>query len=79
MPDQGKAVGLMAGSVPPDRFPEVVAWMFPLIGDDDRENMTRVWQTVLPAEAFNGAVGLIRAAIPDDVTELERRIPDLPT
>ncbi len=56
MPDQGKAVGVMAGSVPRDRFPEVIAWMFPLLGDDDRENMTRIWQMVMPPEAFAGAV-----------------------
>src|SRR6266481_3232428 len=44
VPDQGKAVGVMASTVPQDRFPELVAWMFPLLGHDDRENMTRIWQ-----------------------------------
>ena len=39
VPDQGKAVGIMAAEVPPDRQPELIAWMYPLIGDDDRENM----------------------------------------
>ena len=42
LPDQGKAVGVMAGEVPDNRFPELVTWMFPLLGDDDRENMTRI-------------------------------------
>src|SRR5512139_2904428 len=37
VPDQGKAVGIMANTVPKDRFPELVAWMFPLMGHDDRE------------------------------------------
>ena len=46
-PDQGKAVGVMAGTVPQDRFPELVAWMYPLLGNDDREYMTRIWQMVL--------------------------------
>ena len=78
MPDQGKAVGLMAQSVPPDRFPDVIAWMFPLIGDDDRENMTRIWSMVLPGPAFTGALALIRQAIGDDYAELLRRVPDLP-
>src|SRR5437762_912048 len=41
VPDQGKAVGLMASTVPQDRFPELVAWMFPLMGDDDREKIGR--------------------------------------
>jgi len=77
MPEQGKAVGIMASTVPQDRFPEVIAWMFPLISHDDRENMTRIWQMVLPAPAFEGAKKLIQAALGDDWAELTRRIPTL--
>ena len=77
LPDQGQAVGVMAGTVPQDRFPELVAWMFPLLGDDDRENMTRIWQMVMPPEAFTGAISLVHDAIGDDFAELNRRIPDL--
>ena len=77
VPDQGQAVGVMASTVPQDRFPELVAWMFPLMCDDDRENMTRIWQTVMPAEAFAGATRLVEAALGDDWSELTRRIPDL--
>jgi hypothetical protein len=29
--------------------------MFPLLGDDDRENMTRILKQVNPPEAFAGA------------------------
>jgi hypothetical protein len=77
--DQGPAVGLMASTVPQDRFPELVAWMFPLLGHDDRENMTRIWQHVMPAEAFAGATQLVAVAIGDDWSELTRRIPELAT
>jgi hypothetical protein len=77
MPDQGKAVGVMASTVPQDRFPEVITWMFPLLGHDDRENMTRVWQMVMPAPAFAAAKQLIQEAIGDDWAELTRRIPTL--
>ena len=77
MPDQGQAVGVMAGEVPQDRFPELVDWMYPLLGDDDRENMTRIWQMVMPADAFVGAVQLVHHAIGDQFAELSRRIPDL--
>ena len=75
MPDQGKAVGVMASTVPQDRFPELIAWMFPLLGDDDRENMTRIWQMVMPAPAFAGVKLLIQKAVGDDWAELSRRIP----
>jgi len=77
MPDQGKAVGLMATTVPQDRTPEVVAWLFPLLGDDDRENMTRIYQMVLPAPAFAGVKLLIQKALGPDWAELTRRIPNL--
>jgi hypothetical protein len=77
VPEQGKIVGIMANEVPQDRFPEVVAWMFPLMGHDDRENMTRIWKTVMPEPAFEGAKGVIHQAIGDDWSELTRRIPEL--
>jgi hypothetical protein len=77
MPDQGKAVGIMASTVPQDRFPELVAWLYPLLGHDDRENMTRIWQMVMPAPAFAAAKQLIQKAIGDDWAELTRRIPTL--
>lgn len=78
VPDQGKAVGLMASTVPQDRFPELIEWLFPLLGPEDRENMTRIWQMVMSAEAFAGAAQLIRKSVGDDWTELTRRIPELP-
>ena len=77
VPDQGQAVGVMASTVPQDRFPELVAWMFPLLGNDDRENMTRIWQMVMPTDAFAGATTLVEQAIGDEYVELARRIPEL--
>lgn len=77
VPEQATAVGIMAGQVPADRNPDLIAWMFPLLAHDDRENMTRVWQMVMPPEVFTGAVGLVHQAIGDDFDELHRRIPEL--
>jgi hypothetical protein len=77
VPDLGKAVGKMSGIVPQDRFPELVAWMFPLMGHDDRENMVRIWQMAMPAPVFAGAKQLVQQAIGDDWAELVRRIPSL--
>jgi hypothetical protein len=77
MPDQVKAVSVMASTVPQERFPEVIAWMFPLIGHDDRENMTRIWQMVMPAPVFANVKQLIQKAVGDDWAELTRRIPTL--
>jgi len=77
VPDQGKAVGVMSSTVPPERFPELVAWIFPLMGDDDRENMTRIWQAVMPPPRFAGVKPLIQKAVGDGWAELTRRIPTL--
>jgi len=75
--DQGKALAVMASTVPQDRFPETIAWLFPLLGDDDRENMTRIWQMVMPAPVFAQVKQLIQKAIGNDWAELTRRIPAL--
>ncbi len=77
MPDQASAVGQMSSHVPQERFPEVVAWMFPLLDSDDRETMTRIWQMVMPAPVFTGVKTLIRNSIGDDWADLTRRIPAL--
>jgi hypothetical protein len=77
MADQGKAVGIMANEVPQERFPELVAWLYPLLDHNDRENMTRIWQMVMPPAALDQAKVLIQKAIGDDWAELTRRIPTL--
>jgi hypothetical protein len=77
VPEQGKAVGVMASTIPQDRFPDLIARMFPLIGDDDRENMLRIWKMVMPPEAFAGALQLVHDAVGDDRVELTRRFPEL--
>jgi hypothetical protein len=77
VPDQGKAVGIMAAEIPQDLQPEFILWMYPLLGDDDRENMTRIQQMVQPPEAFAGVKQLIQRAIGDDWAELTRRMPEL--
>ena len=77
LPEQGKALGIMSRTVPQERFPELVAWMFPLMGHDDRENMVRIWQMVMPAPVFAGVKELIKKAIGSDWAELMHRIPTL--
>ena len=77
LPDQGAIIGRMARKVPQERFAELVGWLYPLIGPDDRENMARIWRQVLPEPAFSGATKLIRTAIGNDWEELTRRIPEL--
>jgi hypothetical protein len=75
--NQWAIVGKMAQKIPQSRFPEVVKWLYPLIGIGDRENMTRIWRQALPAPVFSGVARLIQAAIGDDWGDLVNRIPEL--
>jgi hemerythrin-like domain-containing protein len=77
IPDQSKALGIMSKSVPQDRFPELIVWLLPLLDHNDRENMTRIWRTVMPPETFKNIKMMIRQSIGSDWAELVKRIPDL--
>ena len=77
MPEQASIMGEMAQQVPQDRFPDVVTWLFPLLGPNDRENMVRIWQQSLPNPVFTNIVKLVQATIGNDWAELTRRIPEL--
>ena len=77
LPEQVKAIEILASAIPQERFPEFVAWMFPLMGNDDRENMIRIMQMVFPAPAFSGAKELIKKAVGGDWAEIMHRIPTL--
>jgi Hemerythrin HHE cation binding domain len=77
LPEQGRALELMGTHMPPNRFPEFVDWMFPLIGTEDRVNMTRGWQLAMPPEAFVGTTKLIEQTMGDEWPELALQIPEL--
>jgi len=77
MPDQLKALGIMANAIPKDRSPDATAWLFPLLGNDDREIVIAGWQKMMPAPVFAQVKQLIQKAIGNDWAELVRRIPTL--
>ena len=75
--DQVKAVGIMSSTMPGSRVPEFTAWIYPLLGDDDRENFTRALMMLMPLEVFAPSIPLIRQATGDGFAELTRRVPEL--
>ena len=77
IPDQVAALGILSKSVPQDRFPDAIAWLFPLVGNDDRENVVGIWQKIMPPPVFAQVKQLIQKAIGSDWAELVRRIPTL--
>jgi hemerythrin-like domain-containing protein len=77
VPEQGEAIGVMASKVPQERFSELVAWLFPLVGLDDRETMIHIYQMMMPEPIFASTKELIKKAIGSDWADLTQRIPTL--
>jgi iron-sulfur cluster repair protein YtfE (RIC family) len=75
--EQTSIVGLMSKKVPPDRFPTLVQWLFPLLDLEDRVVVTKGWMTLMPPQVFAGLKPLIREIVAQDWVELSRRIPEL--
>ena len=73
MPDQGQAVGVMAGESPGPQ-PRTHRVDVPTAERRRPRNMTRIWQMVMPPEVFEGSMQLVHQAIPDGWEELSRRI-----
>ena len=63
LPEERGMVGAISGMVPRERFPEVVAWLFPLLGPVDRQNQVEVLRMLMPPEVFAGVEALIAKAI----------------
>jgi hemerythrin-like domain-containing protein len=66
LPEERGVVGTVSGMVPRERFPEVIAWIFPLLGPADRQNLVEVFQMLMPPEVFAPVKGLIKGAVGDD-------------
>jgi hypothetical protein len=75
--EQALIAGGMSRKVPPDRFPTLVQWLFPLLDLEDRVVVTKGWMTLMPPQAFAGLKPLIRNIVGENWIELTRRIPEL--
>jgi iron-sulfur cluster repair protein YtfE (RIC family) len=74
---QASIVGLMGKTLPPEKFPMAIQWLFPLLDLDDRVAATNVWMSEMPPQVFNGLKLLIKKTVAEDWVELARRIPEL--
>jgi iron-sulfur cluster repair protein YtfE (RIC family) len=75
--EQASIVGLMSKKVPPDRFPTLVQWLFPLLDLEDQVVVTKGWMTLMPPQVFASLKPLIRKTVGENWAELARRIPEL--
>ncbi|MCJ7632802.1 hemerythrin domain-containing protein [Candidatus Bathyarchaeota archaeon] len=75
--EQASIVSLMAKPVPPDKYPMIVQWLFPLLNLEDRVAMTKVWMSLMPTQVFANLKLLIKKAVAENWVELTQRIPEL--
>jgi len=75
--EQVSIVGLMSKKVPPDRFPTLVQWLFPLLDLENQFVVTKGWMTLMPPQVFSNLKPLIKKSVAENWVELARRIPEL--
>lgn len=75
--EQAEAVGIFTEALPRTRFGDFVGWLFPLVGQDDRAKVIRVWHQAMPPDVFTASARLAREAIGEDFDDLVRRLPEL--
>lgn len=72
------AIGvLMSRSVPPDKFPTMIQWLFPLLDLDDQVTVAKGWINLMPPQIFAGIRPLIEKAVAGNWVKLTGLVPEL--
>lgn len=76
--DEQIAIGqLMAQKVPPDKFPTMIQWLFPLLDLDDQVIVTKGWMNIMPPQVFAGVRPLIEKAVAENWGKLTALVPEV--
>ena len=76
--DEQVAIGaLLAKSVPTDKFPTLIQWLFPLLDLEDQVFVAKGWVKVLPSQALAGIRPLIQKAVAGNWVKLTQIVPEL--
>lgn len=69
------AIGrLMSQKVPPDRFPTLIQWLFPLLDLEDQVIVTKGWMGLMPPLVFANVKPLIEKAAAKNWEQITQRI-----
>lgn len=68
---------LMSRSVPPDRFPTLIQWLFPLLDLEDQVVVAKGWMTLMPPQVFASIKPLIEKAVAGNWVNLTQLVPEL--
>jgi iron-sulfur cluster repair protein YtfE (RIC family) len=75
--EQTAIAGLMSKKVPPDKFPTMIGWLFPLLDLKDQIVVAKGWMTLMPPQVFASIKPLIEKATSENWVELTKQIPEL--
>ena len=75
--EQASIVNIMSSKVPPERFPIVIQWLFPLLDIEDQVLVTTHWMSLMPPRVFHTAKPLIRKNTGENWAKLTQQIPEL--
>jgi iron-sulfur cluster repair protein YtfE (RIC family) len=75
--EQVAIAGLMSRKVPPDKFPIMIQWLFPLLDLKDQIVVTKGWMTLMPPQVFANIKPSIEKATSENWVELTKLIPEL--
>ena len=69
--------GIMSSKIPPDRFPAAIAWLMPLLDQNDQVTVTKGWMTFMPPQMYANVKPLIKNAVAQGWNMIAQRIPEL--
>ncbi len=75
--EQAIIVGVMSRKVPPEKFPTLAKWLFPLLDFNDQLTITRGWMTFMPPQVFANVKPLIKQNAGENWVKLTQQIPEL--
>ena len=75
--DQISIAQVMSSKIPPDRFPTLSHWLFPLLDLNDQAIVTKVWMSVMPSPVFAKAKELIKRNVAGNWEKICKQIPEL--
>ena len=75
--EQASIAGLMSRKVPPDKFPVLIQWLFPLLDFEDQFVVAKGWMALMSPQVFAGVKPLIKQSVAENWVKLSQRIPEL--
>ena len=75
--EQASIGKMMSTKIPPERFPAIIQWLFPLLELNDQVKVTKGWMAMMPPPVFGMAKKLIKKSAPENWTKLTQQIPEI--